>query len=120
MLYCGVTFLISADWEIFGVLLILFIHIFRDRPKERLISYIIIAAVWKGMEFFWLILGGTFGAQNLLHGALDLLFVMLGYMCMTVFYNGEKGKHPVFAKWFFYIFYPVHYLIIWAVYMLIR
>ena len=34
---------------------------------------------------------------------------------MTVFYNGRKGKHPTFAKWFFYIFYPLHYFIIWVV-----
>ena len=30
-----------------------------------------------------------------------------------VFYNGKKGRHPVFAKWFFYAFYPLHYLVIW-------
>ena len=44
------------------------------------------------------------------------IFVMTAaYLCMTVFYNGKKGKHPIFAKWFFYAFYPAHYMIIYAV-----
>ncbi|MCR5306319.1 MAG: hypothetical protein K6E36_07480 [Oscillospiraceae bacterium] len=38
--------------------------------------------------------------------------ILLAYCCMTVFYNGRKGRHPVFAKWFFYGFYPLQYLII--------
>ena len=44
-----------------------------------------------------------------------LAVFMAAYLCMTVFYNGKKGKHPNFAKWFFYIFYPLHYLIIFIV-----
>lgn len=94
---------------------ILFLHIYRERPKARLISYLIIMGVWKGLAFLWTILGGTFDGYALLDGVLDLVFIMAAYFCMTTFYNGKKGKHPVFAKWFFYAFYPVHYLIIWAV-----
>ena len=46
---------------------------------------------------------------------LAIAAVILAYLCMTVFYNGRKGKHPTLAKWFFYGFYPAHYLIIWIV-----
>lgn len=113
---CAVaTLLISADWEIFGVLFILFLHIYRDRPGARFISYTVIALLWKGIAVFWQIFGGSFGGYEIFHDIMDLLFVMLAYICMSVFYSGRKGKHPVFAKWFFYVFYPVHYLIIWAV-----
>ena len=31
-----------------------------------------------------------------------MLMFILAYLCMTVFYNGRKGKHPTLAKWFFY------------------
>lgn len=118
VLCCGVTFAISAPWEIFGVLFILFLHIYRDKPKARLISYLIIAGVWKGLAVMWQIIGGTFGIETIYHDILDLVFVMLGFVLMTVFCSGKKGKHPVFGKWFFYIFYPVHYLIIWLVFIL--
>lgn len=119
VILCGaVTLAISADWEIFGVLLILFLHIYRDRPAKRLVVYTVIACVWKGLAVMWQLIGGTFDGAAVFNDTLDLVFVMLGYCCMTVFYNGNKGKHPVFAKWFFYIFYPLHYLIIWGVFML--
>jgi hypothetical protein len=42
-----------------------------------------------------------------LYGMMSCLFIIL--------YNGKKGKHPNFAKWFFYIFYPLHYLRIFIV-----
>jgi len=119
VLCAAATLLISADWEIFGVLLILFLHIYRDRPRARFISFTVTALMWKGIAVLWQIIGGSFGGYEIFHDVMDLLFVMLAYICMTVFYNGRKGKHPVFAKWFFYAFYPVHYLIIWAVGMLI-
>ncbi|MBR5089318.1 MAG: hypothetical protein IK093_07815 [Ruminiclostridium sp.] len=118
ILCSGATLAISAAWEIFGVLLIFFLHIYRDKPKARFVSYLIVAGVWKGLAVMWQLIGGTFGIAAIYHDALDLAFVLLGYALMTVFYNGKKGRHPVFAKWFFYIFYPVHYLIIWLVFML--
>lgn len=45
--------------------------------------------------------------------AADLFFLMLGYAIAAVFYNGKKGTHPRFSKWFFYIFYPSHLLLIY-------
>ena len=118
ILCSGATLAISAPWEIFGVLFIFFLHIYRNKPKARLTAYLIIAAVWKGLAVMWQIIGGTFGAAEIYHDTLDLVFVMLGYVIMTVFYNGKKGRHPAFAKWFFYIFFPVHYMIIWLVFVL--
>ena len=44
--------------------------------------------------------------------AVHLFDFAAAYVIMTVFYNGKKGKHPVFSKWFFYIFYPAHVLVI--------
>ena len=36
------------------------------------------------------------------------------------FYNGKKGKHPVFAKWFFYIVYPLHFTVIYILIMIFQ
>ena len=118
ILCSAATFAISADWEIFGVLLIFFLHLYRDRPKERLIAYSITVGVWKGIAVMWQIIGGTLDGAAIFNDILDVVVVMLAYCCMTVFYNGKKGKHPVFTKWFFYIFYPVHYLIIWLIFIM--
>ncbi len=110
------TVLIMSDWLIFGVLFILFIHIFRERPKARLISYTVIAAIW---QIIAVISGGITDVKVWTDSLLRFAVVMLAYFCVTVLCNGKKGKHPVFSKWFFYIFYPLHYLIIFAVFRLI-
>lgn len=42
----------------------------------------------------------------------SLGIIVSGYVIL-LFYNGQKGKHSnAFSKWFFYLFYPVHLLIL--------
>lgn len=110
------TVLIMSDWLIFGVLFILFIHIFRERPKARWISYTVIAAIW---QIIAIISSGITDVKVWTDSLLRFAVVMLAYFCVTVLCSGKKGKHPVFSKWFFYIFYPLHYLIIFAVFKFI-
>ena len=113
VLICGATLLIMSDWMIFGVVFILFLHIFREKPKARCIAYMSLALLHCGINLFSL--GSTPVVPLLVQiGTMFLMFVA-AYLCMTVFYNGRKGKHPTFAKWFFYCFYPLHYLVIWIV-----
>lgn len=107
------TVLIMSDWTIFGGLFILFLHIYRDRPKARLISYTSIAAVW---QIIAIISNGINDIKVWTDSLMRFGVVMLAYFCVTVLSNGKKGKHPLFSKWFFYIFYPLHYLIIFAVF----
>ncbi len=107
------TVLLYSDWMIFGVLFILLLHILRDRPKARFIAYSLLIVIHTSINLFSL---GTVPAFKLiLYMFVVLAAFMAAYLCMTIFYNGKKGKHPNFAKWFFYIFYPLHYLIIFIV-----
>lgn len=114
LLCMGATVLVYSDWLIFGVLIILMLHIFRDKPKTRCIVYTSIMLVHCLMNLFSL---GMVRTDKLIT-YLCVMFAafMAAYFCMTTLYNGKKGKHPTFAKWFFYSFFPVHYLIIWLVY----
>lgn len=100
--------LITCEWMIFGELLILALHIFRDSPKKRLIAYTSLVFVWQLIAVFF---------NPLFDCIARFLVVMAAYALMTVFYSGKKGRFPKFSKWFFYIFYPAHYLIIYAVYL---
>lgn len=107
------AFPVGSVWAIFGDLFILFLHIFRDKPKARFISFLSVALAWKLVSIVASLDGDI--PVMLLNNLLDLIPVMLAYFCMTVLYSGKKGRHPVFAKWFFYAFYPLHYLVIWAI-----
>ena len=113
ILCAAATFLIYSDWLVFGVLFILFLHIFRDKPKQRLIVYTALAIVHCLMNLFSL--GKTSTFKLITYIAVMFAALMAAYFCMTTFYNGKKGKHPTFCKWFFYVFYPLHYLIIWVI-----
>ena len=117
ILLTGLSLLLYADWMIFGVLFILFLHVFREQPKKRLTAYGILSLLWLSTRFIGADLhdGGLW-----LDVSLDLLMMAAAYCCMTVFYNGKKGSHPVFAKWFFYVFYPAHHLVIWIVHILMQ
>lgn len=105
--------LLYSDWLIFGVLFILFLHIYKDKPKARFIAYSLLICIHTSINLFSL--GSVPAFKLFLYMFIMLAVFMVAYLCMTIFYNGKKGKHPNFAKWFFYIFYPLHYLIIFIV-----
>lgn len=118
ILCIAATALIYSDWIIFGVLFILTLHIFRDRPNLRLTVYTSLALVHCLLNLFSLGKIPTF--KLITYIIVMFAAFMAAYFCMTTFYNGKKGKHPTFAKWFFYAFYPIHHLIIWVVKMCIE
>lgn len=99
----GITYHLGCEWMIFGVPIILGLHIFENSPKIRFalftVCIILIQFMTYGMTIYVFLIPGFIA------GTLSLL---AGYFFRTVFYNGKKGKHPTFSKWFFYIVYPAH------------
>lgn len=112
ILCVAATILLFTDWLLFGVLFILALHIFRDRPKIRFIVYMSLTLMHNTINLLAL-KGNVPPLATALSFLGGIIAMTAAYLCMTVFYNGKKGKHPVFAKWFFYAFYPVHYIIIY-------
>lgn len=102
------TVLLGSEWMLTGIPIIISMHIFRDKPAKRLLCFTACVAVMLGVSYF-----SYDPLMAAVYCAADLLFLMAGYFIVTVFYNGEKGKHPVFSKYFFYAFYPLHLLVIY-------
>lgn len=111
----ALTVVLGCEWMIFGVPIILGMHIFRDAPKKRFIFFAVCTIATQfitwGMNVFILLSSGFIAGT---------LSMFASYFFRTTFYNGKKGKHPVFAKWFFYIVYPLHFTVIYILIMIFQ
>lgn len=75
-------------------------------------------AFGKAMLIFWLLnfmedYGNMALGSCLLRSAGATMGILLSAICIIYFYNGKRAqKGQKFAKWFFYIFYPAHLLVL--------
>ncbi len=93
------AFVIRSDYGAEGVLIIFLFYFFRTRPVPMVISIGIVLFLMGGIE----------------------PFAMLAFLPIAV-YNGERGGRipdspakRIWQKYFFYCFYPVHLVLLWAV-----
>lgn len=111
----GITYALCCEWMIFGVPIILALHIFENKPKIRFICFAVCIAAIEFITYGMTI--DAFITPSFIAGTLSLL---AGYFFRTVFYSGKKGKHPIFSKWFFYIVYPAHLALIYILVLLLK
>ena len=53
--------------------------------------------------------------KGMFEGLTEALGMVLGFACIACFYNGQQATaHRKFHKYFFYIYYPAHLLVLWA------
>lgn len=100
------------DYGFLGVLLVLVFYFF-DRNKDskgKLYFYLFSALILFSMAIKNFLLSG-FEPSGLIQ-----LFGLLS-LGLIYFYNNQKGKHNL--KWLFYIFYPLHLMVIWIVTLII-
>ncbi|MBP0970940.1 MAG: hypothetical protein J5753_02755 [Oscillospiraceae bacterium] len=100
-----------TEWSFWGVLFILLLYIFRERPWIRFAAYESLMLVYV------LYISGfsIFGFHWLLFMVFSLPIIII-----TLFYNGKKGHFPKLSKYFFYFFYPAHLLLIYIVKILYK
>lgn len=98
LLICLITF--SADFSSIAVISILYMYKYRSNLKKQMLSMM-----------FWLLIYAlvSFIFVNKLYGIL-ILFSALSYEVLKL-YDGTRGKNKT-MKWFFYMYYPLHLLII--------
>ena len=101
-----------GDWKYWNILFCLAFWFLRDKKIYMWGAYIIIALTY----IFNLIPANifdftTFEPEFKLYRIGTLLVIPF----IALLYNGKPGKKSAFNKWFFYIFYPAHLLILWVI-----
>ena len=105
-LLCAVT--IISDWSLIAPVWILCFYIFRDNKKRNFIVFGILVCVETASCIPFMIS----------HGETWQLGVFL-VIPLLLLYNGEKGGGNPVHKWAFYLFYPLHLLILGLINLLL-
>jgi hypothetical protein len=93
-----VTF--SADWSSIGLMIIISMYEHRGNLEKQMNNMIFWSLIYSIVSFIFV--SKTYGVIQ--------LFIIISYPILKL-YNGQKGKLKG-MKWFFYLYYPLHLLII--------
>ncbi|HIV11324.1 MAG TPA: hypothetical protein IAD28_06510 [Candidatus Faeciplasma avium] len=96
-----------GDWPVAGVLWCLVFHIFRESPFKKWTAFCIVGAAEVVLITIYTMSYGMPWQSQLCQLGIFAVPILIG-----VFYNGKPGGRGAFSKWFFYIFYPLHIVII--------
>ncbi len=98
-----------CDWGLVAPLAALAFYIHREDRKQQAKWFCWIATGTIVMSILFCISKDLHWYGELWQAGL-FLFVPLLFL-----YNGEPGSKAAFHKWFFYLFYPLHMLVIWMI-----
>lgn len=120
LIVCGLVLsTIICDW---ALLLAIAAVLFKKNEKDSCgiaLSYGIMFVIFWLMNIPGYAMTGTglqFSGYALLHSFLAALGIAASGVSTLVLYNGRKSeKYVKFNKWFFYIYYPAHLLLLWLI-----
>lgn len=100
---------IPGDWLFLGIAFCLVFYIFRDNFKKQCIGIVLVGII----EMLLLVIMYDLNGRSIQRAILGNIFQMSIILSLPILslYNGERGGNRV-TKWGFYIFYPLHLLII--------
>ncbi|RRD40274.1 conjugal transfer protein TraX [Leptotrichia sp. OH3620_COT-345] len=92
---CYITLKFEFDYGIYGILTIVIFHFFREDKIKLLLSFMLLNLINLKFPFIF----------ELMKIQIYSIFVLVP-ICL---YNGKRGKN---MKYFFYFFYPLHFLLL--------
>lgn len=100
---------VNCDYGMYGVLLIFAFYLFRNNKKMMYIAVILLTFI---KYLINIIINPAYVSKFLISFVFTCMPLIFIY-----FYNKKEGPK---AKYLFYVFYPTHLLILWALHMFIK
>ncbi len=108
----GIVLSIFCDWGLLAPIFTLIFAWAKSSECRTKIAFCLSTAIFGAFNFL-LGIEKFSPVTNMLYALLNMVGMGMAAICIVFFYNGkraEKGK--AFSKWFFYLFYPAHLLIL--------
>ena len=99
-----------GDWAYFDILFALTAHVWHDDTKKRWTVHTLICVLNIALTAGSMISRG----KPVFYAAFELGMLLVASMFIYL-YNGKRGSGKAFHKWFFYVFYPLHMLVLWII-----
>lgn len=106
-----------CDWSFLaGIFTVLFAN-YKDSRKKLIISYgfsFVLFALFNSMNYA--AVPGYTMIQVIFHGVVAAIPLLVSGFVILYLYNGKRAEWGrTFSKWFFYLFYPGHLLVLWLI-----
>ncbi len=101
------AYILRCDYDVLGIAMALFMYLFRYDRKQLIMSEAIVIVAYSMLDC----LQNGFAVSKFLE-----IFALTAFLPIAL-YNGERGSFKL--KYFFYVFYPAHLLILAGIRMLI-
>ena len=115
-----VLFTVFCDWAVLLAVTAIFFKKNEETPRGRVITYCVVVVL------FWIMNIPGYAPSDAVapflsgYAVLHAFYASLGLVASAVvtllLYNGKKSeKYVKFNKWFFYIYYPAHLMLLWTI-----
>lgn len=107
-----VMFSIFSDWAVMAPVFTIMFAVWKYDKKKLAVAFGIAAVLFGTLNY--MSYQNMYGAgEALLHAGFSVLGIGASGIGILCFYNGERAKRGrKFSKWFFYVFYPAHLILL--------